>query len=391
VPEALFPGVGLDQRELLVAAASEAEVLDGLLVDRKDRDGRAELRAHVADRGPVGQREGRDALAVELDELADHAVLAKHLGDREDQVGGGGALGQLAGQLEADHSRNQHRHRLAEHRGLGLDAADAPADHADAIDHRGVGVGADTRVRVSDGRPVVVAGEDHAGQVLDVDLVNDAGAWRDDLEVVEGTLAPAQELVALLVALVLELDVALESLGSAEDVGDDGVVDHQLRGSERVDLRRVAAELLHGFAHRGEVDDARHAGEVLHDHAGGRELDLLVGLGVRVPAGQGEDVVLGDVLAVLGAQQSLEQDLETERETLDSVVGEAVPFDRVEAVDLVRLAVHIQRALRLEAVLTGHQPSPRRRSRLRAHLAAAHSGPKGGGVRIPCGERFAVS
>lgn len=44
VPEALLLGVGLDQRELLVAAAGELEVLDGLLVDREDRDRGAELR-----------------------------------------------------------------------------------------------------------------------------------------------------------------------------------------------------------------------------------------------------------------------------------------------------------------------------------------------------------
>ena len=86
--------------------------------------------------------------AVELDELADHAVLAQHLGDGEHQVGGGGALGQLAGELEADDPRDQHRDRLAEHRGLGLDAADAPAEHAEAVDHRGVRVGADAGVGV---------------------------------------------------------------------------------------------------------------------------------------------------------------------------------------------------------------------------------------------------
>ena len=33
-----------------------------------------------------------DARAVELDELADHAVLAQHLGDGEHEVGRGGAL-----------------------------------------------------------------------------------------------------------------------------------------------------------------------------------------------------------------------------------------------------------------------------------------------------------
>jgi hypothetical protein len=44
--------------------------------------------------------------------------------------------------LKPDDSRDQHRDRLAEHGRLGLDAADAPADDAEAVDHGGVGVGA---------------------------------------------------------------------------------------------------------------------------------------------------------------------------------------------------------------------------------------------------------
>jgi hypothetical protein len=193
---------------------------------------------------------------------------------------------------------------------LGLDAADAPADHADAVDHRGVGVGADAGVGV---RHAVTHHRD-AGEVLDVDLVHDAGARRHHLEVVEGALAPAQELVALAVALVLDLDVALEGLGGAEDVGDHGVVDDHLCRRQRVDLRRIAAELGHRLTHRGQVDDAGHAGEVLHDHPGGGELDLLVGLGGLVPTGEGANVVGGDVRAVLGAQQVLQQHLERERQ-----------------------------------------------------------------------------
>ena len=356
VPEALLLRVRLDQRALLGRAAGELEVVEGLLVDREDRDGRAELRAHVADRRPVGQRQRRDAGSVELHELPDHAVLAQHLGDGQHEVGGGGALGQVAVELEADHARDQHRHRLAEHRGLGLDAADAPADHADAVDHRGVGVGADAGVGVRRQLTVDLAGEDHAGQVLDVDLVHDAGAGRDDLEVLEGLLAPAQELVALAVALVLDLDVALEGLGGAEDVGDDRVVDDHLGRGERVDLGGVAAEVGHRLAHGGQVDDAGHAGEVLHEHARRRELDLLVGLRVRVPAREGPDVVGGDVGAVLGAEEVLQQDLQAEGQARDV---QAVAGDGVEPVDLVGLAVHVERALGAEAVLTGHPPSPR--------------------------------
>ena len=88
--------------------------------------------------------------AEELDELADHALLAQHLRDGQHEVGGGDAFRQLAGQLEADDLGDQHRDRLAEHRGLGLDAADAPAEHGEAVDHGGVAVGADQRVGIGD-------------------------------------------------------------------------------------------------------------------------------------------------------------------------------------------------------------------------------------------------
>ena len=59
---------------------------------------------------------------------------------------------------------------------------------------------------VAVGAPVL-GGEDHPGQVLEVDLVADAGARRDHPEAVEGPLGPAQQLVALEVALVLDVDV----------------------------------------------------------------------------------------------------------------------------------------------------------------------------------------
>ena len=52
--------------------------------------------------------------------------------------------------MHADDVRREEVNRLAEHAGLGLDAAHAPADDADAVDHRGVAVGADQRVRIID-------------------------------------------------------------------------------------------------------------------------------------------------------------------------------------------------------------------------------------------------
>ena len=92
--------------------------------------------------------------------------------------------------------------RLAEHRGLGFDAAHAPAEHAEAVDHRRVRVGADERVGVRE--PVAVA-EHHLRQVLEVHLVADPAVGREHPQGLERLLRPAQERVALAVALELEL------------------------------------------------------------------------------------------------------------------------------------------------------------------------------------------
>ena len=180
--------------------------------------------------------------------------------------------------------------------------------------------------------------------------MHDAGARRHHLEVVERALAPAQELVALAVALVLDLDVALERVGASEQVGDHRVVDHQVGGRQRVDLLRIAAEVADGLAHGGEVDDARHAGEVLHDHPRRGELDLHARVGRRVPLRDRLDVVLGDVGAVLGAQQVLGEHLEAVGKFLGT-------GHRVEAVDLVTLVPDLQRVAgskRIDRIFAAH-------------------------------------
>src|SRR5450631_2188600 len=92
----------------------------------------------------------REARPEEFDELADHAALAQRFGDGEHQVGGGDAFLELAGEFKSNHFGYHHRQRLAEHRGFRLDAADAPAEHRQAVHHGGMRVGADHRVGIGD-------------------------------------------------------------------------------------------------------------------------------------------------------------------------------------------------------------------------------------------------
>jgi hypothetical protein len=307
-------------------------------VDREDRAGRAELRRHVAERGAVGQRQLREPRAEELDELGDDAALAQHLGRGQHQVGRGRALGQGPVQLEADDLRQQHRDRLPQHRRLGLDPADPPAEHGEAVDHRRVRVGADQGVRVGLEDAVVLAAVDDLGQVLEVDLVADPGRRRHDAEVVEGLLAPFEERVALEVAFEVVGGVDREGALVAEGVDLDRVVDHQVDVDQRVDRARVAADLLHRVAHRRQVDDGGDAGEVLHQHPGRLEGDLDAGRRRRVPAGDRLDIGGADRDAVLKPQHVLQQDLDRVGQSGDV---EALLED-VEAEDLVLAPAHLE-------------------------------------------------
>ena len=87
-----------------------------------------------------------DAFAKELDELADHSFRRRICVTVSTTSVAVTPAEQLPGQFEADHFGHQHVDRLAEHDGFGLDAADAPADDAQAVDHGRVAVGADERV-----------------------------------------------------------------------------------------------------------------------------------------------------------------------------------------------------------------------------------------------------
>ena len=146
--ETLRLRVRLDQRDVLLAATGQAQVLERLGVDGEEAHRRAVLGRHVGDRRAIGEAQATEPAPVELDELPDDPLLAQHLRDGQHEIGRRRAGGQLAEELEADHFGDEHRDRLAEHRRFGLDSADAPAQHAEPVDHRRVRVGADERIAV---------------------------------------------------------------------------------------------------------------------------------------------------------------------------------------------------------------------------------------------------
>ena len=135
---------------------------------------------------------------------------------------------------------------MAEHAGLGLDAAHTPPEHAESVDHGGVRVGADQRVEVGD----ALEFEDHFAQVFQIDLVADAHPRGHDAELLEGALGPLQKGVSLDVAFVFDHDVLVETRRGSRSLQDHRVVDDQFDRDERVDPLRLATERHDGVAHR---------------------------------------------------------------------------------------------------------------------------------------------
>ncbi len=205
----------------------------------------------------------------------------------------------------------------------------------------------------------------------------DAGARRNDAEITERRLPPAEKAVAFAVPLVFELDIAGEGARVAEVVDDDGMVDDEVDRHQRVDAVRIAAEPLHGVAHRREVDHCRHAGEVLHQHAGRAEGDFAVAPVMLQPVGDAADVIRRHRAPVLAAQQVLDQHLEREGQARDA--GEAVLLGLGEAVVVVALGADGKGFEALEAV-AGHGDGSSNWRRQGRETGPAHTA---GGPREP--------
>ena len=309
-PQALRFAVSLNAGNNLIRAATQAHVAQGFIIHREEAAGRAIFRCHVGDGGTVSQRQISQAITIKLHKLADHALGTQHLRHGQHQVGGGNALTQPASQLEANHLGDQHRHRLPQHGGLRLNAADTPAQHAQAVNHGGVRVGAHERIGPGPLLAVNLGRPHGLRQILKVDLVTDAGARRYHTEVVEGFLPPAQKLVTLAVALHLDLDVLRKGLVAGKAVHHHRVVNHQINRRQRVDLLRVTVGAGHRITHGGQIDHCRHPGKVLHQYTGRAILNLAIRAPLLQPVRHRLDVVQGYGFAVFVAQQVFQQHLE---------------------------------------------------------------------------------
>src|SRR5690349_20072602 len=95
--------------------------------------------------------------------------------------------------------------------------------------------------------------------------MHDTDTGGNDSKAVKCLGSPLQELVARLVALELNLHVALKRIIDLGKVHLDRVVDNKVDGNQGLDDSGVLAHARGGRTHRGKVDQKRNAGKVLKD------------------------------------------------------------------------------------------------------------------------------
>ena len=127
------------------------------------------------------------------------------------------------------------------------------------------------------------------------------------------------------------------------------MVDHEVDRDERVDLVDIAAHPRHRRAHRGQVDHAGDAGEVLEDDTSRQigQLDVRRGLG-GIPVGEGRHVIRSRELRADVAEQVFEHDSDHEGEAVD--IGDAGLGQFRQAVDRVGMSAGIDRAAHTKGI-----------------------------------------
>src|SRR5579859_7067534 len=226
--EPLLLRVTLHQIYKLLIASGITHIAQCLGINWEEGRGGAKFRRHIRDGGPISQCQIAQAGTSKFYELANHSSFTQHLCDSQYQVGRRHSLGQRPGQAHPNDFRREQIQRLPQQYSFRFDAAYAPAQHAQAINHGGVRVGADQRVGEGCRFAVLFLCHDNGGQIFQVHLVADTSPRRHDAEVAEGLLTPAQQGVSLTIALVFTFNIAIKRERGAKRVHLHGVVDHQV-------------------------------------------------------------------------------------------------------------------------------------------------------------------
>jgi hypothetical protein len=163
---------------------------------------------------------------------------------------------------------------------------------------------ADQSVRIED----AIFLEHALGEIFEIHLMHDTDTRRDDFESFEGLHAPLEKLITRLVAFEFHFHVQAQGVGRGGEIDLNRVVDDQIDGDERFDHFRFFIQARGGGAHGGEINQKRHASEILQNDARDDEGDFRGAIGGRFPIRERANVLFADFFTVEIAEHRFEHD-----------------------------------------------------------------------------------
>ena len=136
--------------------------------------------------------------------------------------------------------------------------------------------------------------------------MNNSNSRRNNFERVERLHSPFQKLVTLAIAREFQIQIALHRVRRACEIHLHRMIHHQIHRHERLDDFRILAELGDRAAHRRQIHEQRHAGEILQHDARDDERNFRRARLGRLPVRQFLDVRLADFFAVAIAKNGFE-------------------------------------------------------------------------------------
>lgn len=100
------------------------------------------------------------------------------------------------------------------------------------------------------------------------------------------------------------------------------MINDEIDGAQWVDLFGVTSESVHAVSHGSEIDNSRHASEVLQDNARRAERNLGAFLGRFLPVEDGLDIGRLHLIFVAVTDGGFEEDSDRVRQLFDSGVAE---------------------------------------------------------------------
>ena len=105
-----------------------------------------------------------------------------------------------------------------------------------------------------------------------------------------------------------QIQIPRQGIACAREIHLHTVIHHEVHGNQRLNHFRVLAKTIHRRAHGCQINQQRHAGEVLQNDPRDDEGNFIIPRGLGIPVGEVFHVLFSHLLAIAIPHQRFQDD-----------------------------------------------------------------------------------